>query len=331
VSEIALKRKLKLDGEVPRIEITVPDDDGETMRIDICSSSDGCEKSAFIRKLYSADVTSLPLFYCLKLWAQCCGLLKGAISGRRRPILSTGQFQALILCFYEETMGNRSNIIAIDRENSREEDNRIIANSLSCSPLLLGKRLLSFFQWGASLFKTHIEKDKEKEKKRSFTYTWPIARPHNCPPLSHTLLANELNTFSTLCFRACHVIGVSHSWPLLLDRAIAHHDAYTDFAHVLSRTVSEKMRSCVEYHSLRLSAITKAEVIVCYESSKNSSSQCLTVRGTGTFRQIMRLKEELNKIIFMGRMYAYGYLGGSRADAYFLEGSSYVFARNAGF
>lgn len=312
---------------IPLVKITVADS-YMSIPVDISAqNSDGVHKSGLIRYLYSINPCYLLLFSSVTQWARCCGLLRGFATEKRLALLNSGQMQALIVYFI---MLHVSSVVvpdAIDLENTHT--NAAILSGVKNSPdytLGLGKLLLSFFmtytQWGAGTIRVDPgQQESEEPQGRAFSFPWPV------PGLPvHTIVASSMQEVSDCCRRALHCLAVSRNWSYLLEYCIEFEKARTSLELELTASLSKVIGPARAFHEMWLQFRSKATTVSIVPSPVDPAR--LVVRATGRCQQIQVLRQELLTLIYTGRLHSYGAIR-SMASAYFMEGSSFLYAAGA--
>eukprot|EP01034_Spumella_vulgaris_P021530 gene21530-27565_t len=271
--------------------------------VDICAREDGLQKAQYIRALYAQNPAVLPLFCCVKQWAQHSGLVKGFAADKRGATLNSGQLQALILHYLTVSEVLPSSVAA----GSDVIDADILSAAADCDPQSVGRLVLGFFLFFAKMEESEL------------VFVWPI----KCRAV-HSFDAPSMETISSLSQRACHYLAVTRDWVFLLAQCAAHHESITTLTVTLSRTLSAQIADNAEYHAKRLQFASGAEVTITPETDLRDAS--LVARGHGTCHQIQQLRAELVKLMRDGRALAYGAIS-TKSGVYFMENSTLLSAR----
>eukprot|EP01034_Spumella_vulgaris_P022923 gene22923-29101_t len=290
---------------VPIIKLVVMEGDVATT-VDICAKRDGVQKARFIRSLYTQDVLLLPVFACIKQWAQQCGIVScSAIedSGSKRAKLNSGQLQAMILSFLAKdgVEDGSGGVTCSDLE---------LISRASCScPQALGCRLVSFF--------AHYSSASLNE----FTFSWPIESASR-----HSIDAADMQTIALLCQRASHCLAVRRDWQYLLSHCVVSDAASTTFTYTLSRAVSDIVFPNLEFFTQVLELESSAGVTMQLRNKMQNDTH-IVIKGKGSCFQIHQLKSKIQALVRDGRAGTRGRLM-ARSSNYFMESSTLLCARH---
>ena len=203
----------------------------------------------------------------------------------------------------------------IDEQPSFIDFGEFISLSNSYSSYEFGDKLLSFFKYGYSI---------NLDSNSSYIYKWKI--PNTSEIITHNIFLNEadLEYFKVCCKRAYHHLSFSCSWIYLLDNAVEYQRSSISIKIELSSSMTKYIRDALDFHSLRLGYLSGAHVKLSENESK-----LIVIEAFGTFRQIQKLKIEINRYIYLGRFQSYGNIR-SLSSLYFVEGCNYLYSKGAG-
>lgn len=328
VSAVAEWTSSVIPAKIPLVKLLVEDGHMSAPVEVTAQNSDGVHKSGLIRYLYSTNPTYLLLFSSIVQWARCCGLLRGFATEKRNALLNSGQVQALIVHFILERIPSLAlPESALEKAHTDVTNTSILSavSSADAYTLELGQLLLAFFmnysQWGGA---EDNEDTTEKgaagtgSKGRAFNFTWPVP---GFP--EHDVEPTKMQEISQCCRRALHCLAVSRNWSYLLEYCIAFEKARTSLELELSVSLSKIIGPAKAFHEMWLRCKSKASYVHIAYSKADPSR--LVVHATGRYQQIQVLRQELLTLIYTGRLHSYGSIR-SMASAYFMEGSSFLYA-----
>jgi RNA-dependent RNA polymerase len=309
---------------VPLVRMAIEDGYMGGTPVDVSACMGGVYKSWLILYLYSMNPAYLLLFSSVVQWGRCCGLLRGFAAEKRRALLNSGQMQALIVHFILHYTPAPSHDLL--ESTSAVITKATILNAVKNTEsykLELGKLLLSFFitfsegGCGACRLGT-AEANTAESQGRSFQFTWPVP---GAP--EHSIESSSMQEIGRCCRRALQCLAVSGSWSYLLEYCIAFERARTVLELELSVSLSKIIAPTRAYLAMWLRFRSKADTVHIIESPADPSR--LVVHATGRYQQILVMRQELLTLIYTGRLHSYGAIR-SMASAYFMEGSSFLYA-----
>jgi hypothetical protein len=310
--------------DIPLLRLEV--EDGRDLHsIDVTTKIDGVLKSRLLRKIFSSNCVYLPMFTCLRSWAQSCGMLGGRDVDKKSAELNSGQFQAL---FVEHVL-QQSDVSVSDLVEPVVDD-ELFRRSGEVEDAALGRELWRFFLTG---MRPRIVPNNDD----TWTFEWPVSSiwnqiqpeaPHY--PITHIFTDKNLKHFTDRCRQAVHFLGVSRSYQFLIERSRQYVVSVTTLEVELSRAVSESIGEASSYHAMRLMHKTKAVVEIKPKTDINGTeSQHLqyVVYARGTIAQLQLLRKELREIIYFNRAFCFGAIVRSSLHASLMKNCTFLFPR----